>query len=269
MSRIYAAVRQYRNGRLLFLTPDEEARLREQFRRSNEAGHSPLQEMAPCFGCNQDHSACIVFDGPEQRPTRGPDRFASNGGGGAPSPAGDSAACRKNPQSYTCLFGHRDVLAGNPPAPGPAKTDCYDRDKLNLKWKKDWYPGYKAAVRTVFDRRLPLLRHLTAKGVAVDWWFSVEINPDGTVRAVVDQQSTYQPRGGAAYKDPMFRDDTEVWRRLLENLHVPAFPAGSVVDHVTMPVNFNNRDIGVRDPPALPQEPPLEEQKDVSAERKC
>jgi len=36
-------------------------------------------------------------------------------------------------------------------------------------------------------------------------------------------------------------------------MHVPAFPAGSVLDHVTMPVNFNNRDNGVRDPPELPR----------------
>ena len=65
----------------------------------------------------------------------------------------------------------------------------------------------------------------------------------------------------------MFRDDTELWRRLLEHLHVPAFPAGSVLDHVTMPVNFNNRDNGVRDPPELPEEPPQGEQKNVSAKR--
>ena len=90
MSRIYAAVRQYRNGRLVFLTPAEEGDMRERLRQENEAGRSPLQEMAPCFGCTQDRSACIVYDGPDQRPAQAPDSYGSNGGNQPPPPPGSA-----------------------------------------------------------------------------------------------------------------------------------------------------------------------------------
>jgi hypothetical protein len=260
--------------------------------------------MAPCFGCTQDRSACIVYDGPDQRPARAPDSYGSNGGNQPPPGSGDSDICRKSPQSYSCLFGHRDVVP--PPVPQPGDTDCetarapcgskalaaegwrikrriagseclwtkaaaeeaYDPTTINAAWKSGWYPKWKAAVQKIFDRRLPLMRNLTASGVTVDWWFSVEVNPDGSIRAVTDQQSSYQPKHGPGYGDSRFKEETEQWMKMLREMRAPAFPAGSALTGATMSVNFNNHSDRVRDPPTIPQEPPLGNEQKLRG-KKC
>jgi hypothetical protein len=296
MARIEAAVRQYPNGRLLFLTPAEEARLREQLRQANAAGRSPLQELAPCFGCTQDYSACIAYDGPAQAPGRLPDQFGSDDGPPAPA-RGDSDACRKSPQSYTCLYGHPGVVATSPPSVPVCRqapcddralraqgwrikrplggNDCvwttaqgqaaaaesYDPGAIDRLWADRWSPDWSRRVQAIFTRRQALLRGLTAKGVRVDWWFAVTVAPDGTVTAVESRDSTYQPRGGPAYKDWMFSEDTEAWRKLLLGLKAPPFPAGSVLPEVVMSVNFNNLQTGVRKNPYVPREPPLQKEQ--------
>ncbi|MFO1059732.1 MAG: hypothetical protein U1E53_22535 [Dongiaceae bacterium] len=296
MSRIEAAVRQYPNGRLLFLSPAEEARLREQFRQANMAGRSPMQELAPCFGCTQDYGACIAYDGPRQAPGRQPEQFGSDGGPPAPA-RGDSDACRKNPQSYTCLYGHPGVAAGNPPAVPVCRqaacddrtlraqgwqirrplggNDCvwtkaqgqaasaggYDPDAIDRRWADQWSPEWSRRVQAIFARRQPLLHRLSAKNVRVDWWFAVTVAPDGTVTAVESKDSTYQPRGGPDYKNWMFDEDTEAWRKLLLGLKAPPFPTGSVLPEVVRTVNFNNLQTGIRKDPQVPREPPLQKEQ--------
>lgn len=315
MSRIYAALRQYPNGRLLFLTPAEEARLREQFRQANAAGQSPMQELAPCFGCTKDYAACIAYDGPTRAPGQPPEQFGSNGGnqppeqfgssGGSQPPArGDGDACRNNPQSYTCLFGHHDVVAVNPPAcreaacddrtlpgrgwhiarqlggndcvwgkgqelqegydqlaQGQADDQPYDPAAINRAWRYQWYPGWTNSMQQVFDRGRGLRSGLAAKGVRADWWFAVTVGPDGTIVAVEDKGSDYNPKGSRAYDRSRFRADTEAWRKALLGVRAPPFPAGSVLHHAVMSVNFNNVKTGFRDTPVIPQEPAMQDEK--------
>lgn len=132
MSKVEAAARQYPNGRVLILTPQEKTRLQKEFADWNSAGGRPMREMAPCFNCSPAYEACIVFErggrpaedvfastGGGQQPRA--DDFASTGGG--KPPAGQSDACRKNPQSYTCLYGHPGTGATSPaPLPGGSKS---------------------------------------------------------------------------------------------------------------------------------------------------
>ena len=122
-------------------------------------------------------------------------------------------------------------------------------------------------MQKIFDQRLPLMRNLTARGVTVDWWFSVEINPDGSIRAVVDQRSLYQPKNGPGYGDSRFKEDTDGWIKLLGRMRGPAFPAGSALTGATMSVNFNNRTDQVRDTPDVPREPPLRNDQKVKAKQ--
>jgi hypothetical protein len=148
MSKVEAAARQYPNGRILILTPQEKAELQDQLAEWNRNGGRPMREMAPCFNCSQQFEACIVFErgggvppGDEFSSNGGPpppgDDFGSNGGPG-PKP-GDSDACRKSPQSYTCLYGHPDD-GGVPVLPPNATYGCPDFHDMDV-------PGAAPAMR--------------------------------------------------------------------------------------------------------------------------
>ncbi len=126
MSKVEAAARRYPNGRILILTPEEKSKLQREFAEWNSRGGRPLREMAPCFNCSPEYEACIVFER-ESDPRPGTDEFASDGGGPPEDafasngdvrrPPGDEDACRKSPQSYTCLYSHPDRRPEPPSLP--------------------------------------------------------------------------------------------------------------------------------------------------------
>jgi hypothetical protein len=143
MSRIYDAVKQYPNGRLLFLTSAEKTRLMEQLRTQTRTPGGPIWELAPCFNCTPEREACILYSARRWGPVD--DRFSSDGKPKPPVDPGDdvfSSDCKKNPQSYTCLYGHRDRPPSDGPgrrpggskAPPPNETTCHDPPKIDTRF---------------------------------------------------------------------------------------------------------------------------------------
>jgi hypothetical protein len=132
MQRLYAAVGNYPHGQLVFVNRAEKQQLIANLRNQPRTMGQPMWELAPCYGCTQERDACIIYWVRYWGPTAG-DLYGSNDQGPKvpprvpPTGGGDvfSSDCRKNPQSYTCLYGRPGIPPGRPEpnyqAPAPKK----------------------------------------------------------------------------------------------------------------------------------------------------
>jgi hypothetical protein len=291
MSRVVAAAQGYPNGRIYILTPQEKSKLEQQLAQWNRSGGRPMREMAPCFDCSPRYEACIVFE-------RGGDVFASNGGGppgpgaevfgsnsGGPPPAkGSSDACRKNPQSYTCLFGHPDVLAAKPKTQPPPDSDCldapgaktsasgreaaaspYDPAKINGLWKQNWMPKWGRAMSGVNLRVkssvAALVRGLAQTpgadaNFAAAWSYELVVGRDGTITAklLLDRD-----KGALVPQDWLqkqkYMERAHSFLTDLQMTKAPAFPAGSRWVTITRWVQFQTVDTTTLPDTEAPKEP--------------
>jgi hypothetical protein len=128
MQRLYAAVGNYPHGQLVFVNRAEKQQLIANLRNQPRTMGQPMWELAPCYGCTQDRDACIIYWVRYWGPTAG-DLYGGNDEGPkvpprVPPTGGDvfSSDCRKNPQSYTCLYGRRGGLPV-PTGPGRPRPD--------------------------------------------------------------------------------------------------------------------------------------------------
>ena len=72
-----------------------------------------------------------------------------------PTPKQDvSDACRKNPQSYTCLYGHKDVIAKNPQERPPLEGGTEQNVRFTWKdWCEDWQKKFDLVAEEVRKAR--------------------------------------------------------------------------------------------------------------------
>jgi hypothetical protein len=122
MDKIHEKVRDYPNGRLRLVTPQERRQLEQQIYQWNTSGRTPRLGLAPCMTCSREYEACIVYDAGPGRDEfasdgrRGDERFDSSGGDGGSSGGGGGGGTGGTPPS--------------PPAPPfgrPLAPSCRDQ----------------------------------------------------------------------------------------------------------------------------------------------
>ncbi len=148
-SKILEAAEGYPDPEIRVMSNAEyEAFAREMNANNSATDGRPMIEVAPPFFCNRQKEAYIVFrgrltrnepaltGGVEQQGEAPEEATGQPGGATPPSrvgtvlgpshPLGGSIACQRNPQSYTCLYGHGEAEgspggpgSGTPPTPGP------------------------------------------------------------------------------------------------------------------------------------------------------